>query len=540
MDSPTAPAAFGATDRSYHTLLVVAVALAAIGAAATSVTYRAFELDRFFVPKELALHAGALVAVVVLLRRTGVALWTRADLALVTWLAWSVASAVFASSHWLAVRALTMSLSAGVIFWAGAELRTAGRARAVALVLGLATTIAAGSSLAQAYGASSDFFSANRVPGGFLGNRNFVAHAAAMGLPLLMWLVVSARSLSAGSLWALALLVHAAALVLSRSRAAWLSLAVWVAVLIVAVLYQRRASGGMTIPRRMRLVAAGLAAGIGIAVVVPNTLDWRSDSPYLDSVRGVVNYRGGSGAGRLRQYATSLKLVSADPLFGVGPGNWPAAYPAVTDRGDPSLSDATGMTSNPWPSSDWVAALAERGIPGALALAAFAFFVLVQAWRGWCAPDRALDERLAALAGGSVVLIGVVEGMFDAVLLLALPLAIVFGAAGALVPAGFPTLVSMRTRRGRQFVAGVCALCWVAFVVLGAARLDAMRLYSRGTSASVRAAAARDPGSYRIQMRAAELASARGDCASATRYAANARDLFPHAAAPRAILARCR
>src|SRR6266849_3706742 len=39
-------------------------------------------------------------------------------------------------------------------------------------------------SLLQAYGVRIDFFATNRVPGGTLGNRNFIAHVAAFGLPI--------------------------------------------------------------------------------------------------------------------------------------------------------------------------------------------------------------------------------------------------------------------------------------------------------------------------------------------------------------------
>ena len=49
--------------------------------------------------------------------------------------------------------------------------------------------------------------------------------------------------------------------------------------------------------RRMRVLAAAAGVGVLAAVILPNTLEWRSDSPYLDTVTGVVNYREGAGAG---------------------------------------------------------------------------------------------------------------------------------------------------------------------------------------------------------------------------------------------------
>ena len=63
--------------------------------------------------------------------------------------------------------------------------------------------------------------------------------------------------------------------------------------------------------------------------LLPNRLEWKSDSPYLDSAAGLVNYKEGSGRGRLVQYGNSLRMTVAHPLFGVGPGNWPVALGLV-------------------------------------------------------------------------------------------------------------------------------------------------------------------------------------------------------------------
>ena len=80
------------------TAVLAALGLAAVAAAIGVVTFKAFELDRFFVPKELALHAGALVAAVALGLRPGPRAWTRIDLAMAAWVVCSLASA--ASVAW--------------------------------------------------------------------------------------------------------------------------------------------------------------------------------------------------------------------------------------------------------------------------------------------------------------------------------------------------------------------------------------------------------------------------------------------------------
>src|SRR5881398_878863 len=85
---------------------------------------------------------------------------------------------------------------------------------------------------------------------------------------------------------------------------------------------------------------------------------------------GVVNYEQGSGRGRLVQYEHSLAMAAHHPIFGVGPGNWAVDYPNHAARNDPSMSDSEGgMTFNPWPSSDWVAFVAERGLAATVLLA---------------------------------------------------------------------------------------------------------------------------------------------------------------------------
>src|SRR5205814_7511782 len=104
-----------------------------------------------------------------------------------------------------------------------------------------------------------------------------------------------------------------AALVLSRSRAAWLAvLAMAVTVGGLAFLTRQRWRDRTT-RSRLVLVVSTAALGALAAVLLPNRLEWRSDSPYLDSAAGVVNYKEGSGRGRLVQYTNSLRMLPAHP-----------------------------------------------------------------------------------------------------------------------------------------------------------------------------------------------------------------------------------
>src|SRR5690606_29247955 len=138
----------------------------------------------------------------------------------------------------------------------------------------------------------------------------------------------------------------------------------------------------------------------------------------------------GSGRGRLLQYRNSLELVRQNPVLGVGPGNWALHYGSVAPRNDPSFARNDVVPLNPWPSSDAIAMVSERGVPGLLAALLVA---LSCCWRAIPAL-RAGDRRAlggAALAG-TLVAIGV-AGMFDAVLLLAVPAGFAAISIGALL-----------------------------------------------------------------------------------------------------------
>ena len=502
--------------------------------------YRAFDLDRFSAPKELALHLTALVAGLVLMSGAKRVLLTRADLALIAWMGLSLVSGLFATNHWLAGRAVAVTLSGGVIFWSARRLAAAGLGGAVARVVAVVIVIGSLTAIAQAYGLKMEFAALNRAPGGTFGNRNFMAHLAAIGVPVLLFCIATARSKSTAVFWTLSLTVCACALVLSRTRAAWLALAVSS---VPAFLVMLRGPALMEIPgakRRVAVAVAALAAGVVLALFVPNSLDWKSDNPYLESVVGVVNYREGSGHGRLLQYAHSTRMTIAHPALGVGPGNWPAAYPRYAPVDDPSLTEGTGMTANPWPSSDWVAALSERGIPGFAALAAAMVWLIGGALVSRFDPSQSATTRLAAATGAAALGLAVLEGGFDAVLLLPTPTLVVWALAGALLP----------PRREIRAVVVTGGRRWVAMLVMGVVglyaarvsldRIEAMRLSSLGTLAGHAEAVTRDPGSYRVRIRAAEGYAGRGQCAEARTQALAARALLPNALAPKRLLAQCR
>lgn len=482
--------------------------LGAVAVVLAASLHRAFELDRFLVPKELVLHVTAVIAGLCALRAMRALAFTWIDILLFAWLVLGALSVAFAQNRWVGVRALAVSASAAVVFWVARSLREAGLARPLLHAIAFAVVLAAVTSLLQAYGVRLDLFALDRAPGGTLGNRNFIGHAMAFGLPVLLWAAAqSAR-------WIPGVPVVIAALVLTRSRAAWIACAAAMLVFLVALVMR----GDGRTWRRFAMIALLAGGGVAAALLVPNALRWRSDNPYLESVTSVASYDEGSGRGRLVQYERSLRMAARYPLLGVGPGNWPVAYPAHAARHDPSLNESEpGTTFNPWPSSDWVAFVAERGLAAALLmLLAFAGLAFAPA-EDWLA--RATLLGTLAAAG--------VAGAFDAVLLLGAPALLVWSAIGALYsPAPMQ-------RRGLAMFAIVAIVFSAIGAVRSASQLTAMEMYVSDTS--LRLASRIDPANYRLRLRLARSGNRKERCG----HALAAHALFPNAEAARALARGC-
>jgi hypothetical protein len=520
-------------------LALLVLAAGALGIIVAVQPCKTFELDRFFVPKELVLHVTAMVAGLLALRGVDRLRLSSADDVLAAFFALTVLSSLFAPNWYLAFRSVAITGSSLVVFWSCRRLAREGLARPLLIVLAAGTVLGAVTALLQVYGVETDSFSQNRAPGGTFGNRNFMAHLAAIGLPLVVALAVQARSRIGPLLGGFGVMILAGAMVLSRSRAAWLAALTSMLFLAMAGLWR----GGLwTDPVvKRRVIGLGAATGLGLvlALAIPNSLDWRSDSPYLETLQGVANFREGSGHGRVVQYRNTLRMTLAHPLLGVGPGNWSVVYPSVAPKNDPSLDRDDGMTANPWPSSDWMTFLAERGPRASLLLLLALLSLGVKGWRWWRESARRA-QHLEPLALPALLIAGMVCGSFDAVLVLPVPALYIWAAAGLLAaPEAGGRIIEPDPRRRQQLVIAF-ALVAALFVTRSALQAGAMEVYDQAWKVADAERAARlDPGSYRIRMFLAQRYFAKGECPRVLEHARAANRLYPSAPRPQRLIRAC-
>lgn len=510
--------------------ILVIGAFAVVLAATPSDVY---DLERYLVPKELMLGATALACLALLAPR-----WRRieagaVDVMLAAFVAWTALSAAAATNPWFALRGFGVTYSALVVYATAAAAARAGRGRAVLAGVAAAATLGGALGVAQAYGADWAWLAESRPPGGTFGNRNFLAHLMAIGTPVFLLLVLRGRGFAA-ALGYLGVLVAAAAIVLTRSRAAWLGGAAAFGVFAAALALARGSVLAGAGRRRAVAAAVLLAAGGLAAILVPNRLEWRSTTPYAETLTGIANYREGSGRGRLIQYGNTLDMVRFAPVFGVGPGNWFVHYPRVTTAGDPSFAANDPIPTNPWPSSDWVALLAERGAIGVLLALLAGGAIVLTAARRLAGGDADAAASAAALLG--VLAAATITGAFDAVLMLPAPAYFVAAVTGTLLPSTRPVaerLLEGRKRRGA--VIGTIAIATV-LVLTSAGQIVAIRAASAATSRDALDRAVRFyPGDHRLRL----ILARRGRCTARLPHARAAAELMPWHDAPRRALRAC-
>ncbi len=417
-------------------------------------------------PKELVLELAGLGSIALLVLYSSRIRIDLVDLLLALFLTFSIVSGGFAApDRWEALRAVGISVAGVAIFWSSRAMAKFGRRRQLLDLAALAIVLLAATVILDALGFNYGL-SVTR-PAGTLGDRNSAAHFLALGMPLLFLQAFETGSARRESLALSSLAILGAALLLTRSRAAWLAaLSGTLLFAILLGLTPRRFHPSLTTTRVMRAMAA-LVAGLILGLCIPTQLHWKATHPYMESFENLAESNSGSGRVRLDQYHDSLSMLIGHKMLGVGPGNWKILYKArASDLTKNNSQDSTSAYRAPaertiWYlpnrlNSDWIAFAIERGLPAVTfllaALATFAVWSVISWSRlNITAPGPDPSPRLLLLL--TLVAVIVIVGSFDAVLQLPAPTYLAFLMLGTLAPLHKPLLTLSLSRFARSFAA---------------------------------------------------------------------------------------
>ncbi|HET8622795.1 MAG TPA: O-antigen ligase family protein [Gemmatimonadales bacterium] len=494
--------------------------------------------DRFFYPKEFAFQLFALSAAVAALERAGPLRFTRLDLLLAAFLGWSAIAAIDAPNIWWAYNAVAVSAAGLVVYWVTRSLRDQGYERAVLGIVSIAVVIVALAALLEAYGAF-DVSHGNRSPGGVLGNRNQMAHILVLGTPTLLLFAIGVRRRVFVSLTALAIIPITMALVLSRSRGAWLGGFAMLALVVVTLPLSGRALREAVSIRRAALWIGAAGIGILLALQLPNALRWTSKTPYLSSLKALVEYESGSGRGRLLQYSNTIRMIRDHPILGVGPANWSVAYASYAPPHDPSHKPDDVVPVWRYPSGEWIGTVSEVGLPGAAMLLIAGCVFMREAWKRL----RRRADSHAVLRGltlaCTLIALGCI-GLVDPIIRTPAGGFLVFVVLGVFAPQPDAWLTIRQLGRNRMFRIACLVLGMGMGLALSGRQLAAGLMYGRqATPLQLTRAVAIHPGDYRAHALLAKAWVERDRCDLARPHIDRARRLFPSATLPRRLRMQC-
>jgi len=365
-----------------------------------------------------------------------------------------------------------------------------------------------------------------------------------VALPAAWYLALHASRRSVHWLLAACIGLMTCAVTLTRTRSAW-----WAGGISAAVfLLSPRAYGGRLRAngsRRQRIgVIAGCTLGVAAAIVLPNRLGWRSGAPYQETLRRLIDVRNGSGAGRLRQYRQTLRMVEAHPWFGVGIGNWSVDYPAFLDpQIDPEFRTYRGRPHDRMATSDAVTIAAEGGLTAVVLALVFAGVTLARpaarlATNRVARPD--LEAHLRWAGAVSTLAAALTLAAVDN-LILVQPTAFVFAAALAwFTSTPRPNMEdSGGARRHWYWVALAVVVGGTCVVRLALQNLAAWAYASGVSTERLEQLAFLDRGEYWLHIQLAFDWSDRGECDRAGVHARLAATLYPNVAEPRTVEASC-
>jgi O-antigen ligase len=239
---------------------------------------------------------------------------------------------------------------------------------------------------------------------------SFGASMAFLLPPLMFMLFSKATGHSLRIVLSAIILLFTAGFIFSYSRAAWVSLiAAAVPAIIICLRLSPRLLASLTV---MFIIALVLSAGWIWQRMDSTTEDSSADlAQHLRSSSNISTDQ--SNLERINRWKSALKMFAEKPVTGWGPGTYQFSYGPFQEAADRTvISTDFGDAGNAH--SEYLGALSESGLPGALLFVLIVIFSLLTGIRAWYGEGRNADGyfAVAVLTGVSTYIIHAVMNSF--------------------------------------------------------------------------------------------------------------------------------
>ena len=316
-------------------------------------------------------------------------------------MAYALGSMSWSHTYLAGVEAIRWFLFA-VILWLG--LNTFSRERVPLLAWGIhAGAVVASVWTVLQFWIDFGLFPQGPNPGSTFVNRNFFAEFAVCTLPFGAWLVARARSSSLVALLSASVGFVVVAILMTGTRAALISLWIQLLVVLPLVLWRLRvhpAASGWTRGAQAAAIGAFLLTVVGLGVIPTGNpkileearIEGRGTTALERGLRRTESIRPGdtSLGVRMLMWKSTLRMIRANPVAGVGAGAWEVQAPRYQEPG-------AQLETDYYAHNEYLQLAAEYGLVGwafLLALAAWLLRVVARTWRD---PGDEAPLRIVAL-----------------------------------------------------------------------------------------------------------------------------------------------
>jgi O-antigen ligase len=247
------------------------------------------------------------------------------------------------------------------------------------------------------------------MPGSTFGNRNPAAEAMAMALPFGVGAIAQAANRESRAVMTLAVVLELLFLGATRARGAWIGAVCGLATL--AWLSRARVSRAGVAAAMVAIVATGVAASVPARFNARDVGDAKRYAGVVDVLEESLDTHSTALRTRLGLWRRTVTMILEHPLLGVGPGNWPVAFPQYAEPDALRDGVLTATLAPRQAHDDPLERLAETGLPGLLALGLLGASTVAAARRRLAAGDDARSGAASA-AGSLAALVAIAVASF--------------------------------------------------------------------------------------------------------------------------------